>query len=228
MDILFNGPENGPLCVFAHGAGAPMDSDFMTEFALGLAEQGIRVARFEFPYMQARRLTGKKRPPNRQPELIDAFEQVIDHISEPCVLIGKSMGGRMASILAASTDLLQKPSESMDENKVLALIKGVCAVGYPFHPQGKPEKLRVEHLPSVKVPMSIIQGTRDALGNKEEVLQLYQSNQIPPRISMLWLEDGDHDIKPRKKSGHTHQQHKQEAIEYCASFIKFCFSERKI
>jgi predicted alpha/beta-hydrolase family hydrolase len=229
MNILFDGPENGPLCVFAHGAGAPMDSNFMNEFALGLAKQGIRVARFEFPYMQERRLSGKKRPPNRQPELIKSFEAVIDELSQPCVIIGKSMGGRMASVLASSDNQVECDKSVASRSNVLdQFVKGVCAVGYPFHPQGKPEKLRIDHLPSVRVPMSIIQGTRDALGNKEEVVSFFTEKRIPSTISMLWLEDGDHDLKPRKKSGHTHEKHKQEAIEYCASFIKFCFSDRKI
>jgi predicted alpha/beta-hydrolase family hydrolase len=107
------------------------------------------------------------------------------------------------------------------------LITGVCAIGYPFHPQGKPEKLRIDHLNDIEVPMSVIQGTRDALGDKERVQNLFDDKRLPLSMSMLWLEDGDHDLKPRKKSGLTHQQHMNEAIEYCASFIKFCFSARK-
>ena len=216
MDILFNGPADGPLCVFAHGAGAPMDSEFMNQFAQGLADLGIRVARFEFPYMQERRLNGKKRPPNRQPELLLSFEQTLNRLNAPCVLIGKSMGGRMASILA---------SEFEKTDRVNTLIKGVCALGYPFHPQGKPEKLRIDHLSDMAVPMSIVQGTRDALGNQACVQSLLDENKIPLSLTTLWLDDGDHDLKPRKKSGFTHEQHLQEAIEFTASFIKFCFSK---
>ena len=180
-----------------------MDSDFMEELSERLSELGVRVIRFEFPYMQERRESGKKRPPNRQPELLDCLSEVISHCNEPCVLMGKSMGGRMSSILASD--------EKMNDK-----VKGVIALGYPFHPTGKPEKLRIDHLPQLKVPMCIAQGTRDSLGNKETVLTL----PIPNEIEFLWLEDGDHDLKPRKKSGFTHEAHKKSAAEFAANFIK--------
>jgi len=127
--LMVDGEEHTKTCVFAHGAGAPMDSEFMQRVTEGLVEFGIKVVRFEFPYMQERRLNGKKRPPNRQLELIECFASVLAEQSGPCVLMGKSMGGRMASILA---------SEQNEHPKIL----GVLALGYPFHPQGKPEKLR--------------------------------------------------------------------------------------
>lgn len=203
MDRLIDGKEGLYTCVFAHGAGAPMDSEFMNKFSQGLALLGIKVIRFEFPYMQERRLNGKKRPPNRQPELIACFEQVLSEIDGPYVLLGKSMGGRMASILAA-----QQPES--------ANIKAVVAVGYPFHPQGKPEKLRTEHLPQLNVPMAIMQGTRDALGDKE----LVEGLKLPTNIEINWLEDGNHDLKPRVKSGFKHEQHIQSAIQSTAAFIK--------
>ncbi len=205
MKKLIVGESNPYTCLFAHGAGAPMDSDFMNVVSQGLAKLDIKVVRFEFPYMQERRLNGKKRPPNRQPELLECFEQVIDELAEPCVLMGKSMGGRMASILAA-----QQPQHEA--------IKGVLALGYPFHPQGKPEKLRTEHLPNIVVPMTILQGTRDALGDEALVNGL----ELPADIEMLWLADGNHDLKPRVKSGFTHEQHIQTAIEASAQFIKRC------
>jgi predicted alpha/beta-hydrolase family hydrolase len=204
--LMVDGEEHTKTCVFAHGAGAPMDSEFMQRVTEGLVEFGIKVVRFEFPYMQERRLNGKKRPPNRQLELIECFASVLAEQSGPCVLMGKSMGGRMASILA---------SEQNEHPKIL----GVLALGYPFHPQGKPEKLRIDHLPNLSVPMAIAQGTRDALGNRDEVSQL----PIPSSIEFLWLEDGDHDLKPRVKSGFTHQQHIDQAIEFCADFIKRCY-----
>lgn len=206
MSLLIDGKQHEMTCIFAHGAGAPMDSEFMETVAKGLAKKGIKVVRFEFPYMQARRLNGKKRPPNRQPELLAAFTDVLNQQTGPCVLMGKSMGGRMASILA---------SESPDSEKIM----GVLALGYPFHPQGKPEKLRIEHLPKVQVPLAIAQGTRDALGNFDEV----QALALPESIEWQWLEDGDHDLKPRVKSGLTHQQHIQQTIEFSADFISRCF-----
>ncbi|MFT5593176.1 MAG: putative alpha/beta-hydrolase family hydrolase [Oceanicoccus sp.] len=204
--LIVDGEQHSVTCVFAHGAGAPMDSEFMQIIAKGLSQIGIRVVRFEFPYMQERRLNGKKRPPNRQPELIECFNQVLELQTGPCVIMGKSMGGRMASLLA---------SESIQAGKVL----GVLALGYPFHPQGKPEKLRIDHLPQVNVPMAIVQGTRDKLGSLDEVKQL----PIPKDIEFLWLEDGDHDLKPRVKSGFTHKQHLEQTIQFCADFIKRCY-----
>ena len=209
MGILINGEGNQYTCLLAHGAGAPMDSAFMNEFANGLAENGIQVIRFEFPYMQERRLNGKKRPPNRQPELIECFKEVSDGIEGPYVVAGKSMGGRMASILAAQGDVSDQ-------------LKGVLAIGYPFHPQGKPEKLRTEHLPAINVPMLIEQGTRDALGGTELVSTLGLSSSI----QIDWLEDGNHDLKPRVKSGYTHEQHIKSAIENSANFIKRCLKNK--
>ena len=205
MHTLIDGEENAFTCILAHGAGAPMDSIFMNDFAAGLAKEGIHVVRFEFPYMQERRLNGKKRPPNRQPELIACFQQVLAAVQGPCVIAGKSMGGRMASILSSLEDVPKK-------------VKGVLAVGYPFHPQGKPEKLRTEHFPNVSVPTLIEQGTRDALGDTSLVNAL----DIPENFQIHWLEDGNHDLKPRVKSGFKHEQHIQLAIENSAKFIKQC------
>lgn len=204
--LMVDGEQHPITCVFAHGAGAPMDSEFMQIISSGLSQMGIRVVRFEFPYMQERRINGKKRPPNRQPELIESFKQVLELQTGPCVIMGKSMGGRMASILASESILADK-------------VRGVLALGYPFHPQGKPEKLRIDHLPQVNVPMAIVQGSRDALGSRAEVEQLL----IPSSLEFLWLEDGDHDLKPRVKSGFTHKQHLDQTIQFCADFIKRCY-----
>lgn len=90
---IVEGPEDGPLFVFAHGAGAGMEHDFMTAVAKGLVEQGIRVVRFNFPYMVKRSEDGKKRPPDRAPKLLEAYSEVIAHFaSSPVVIGGKSMG----------------------------------------------------------------------------------------------------------------------------------------
>ena len=208
MTLLVDGEEHAKICVFAHGAGAPMDSEFMQNFAQSLSQKGVKVIRFEFPYMQERRENGKKRPPNRQPELIESFVQVLQGIDQPCVVMGKSMGGRMASILA-----------SMPEHK--AKILGVIALGYPFHPQKKPENLRIDHLPDISAPMLIVQGDRDALGARE----LVETLPIPSDICINWLEDGDHDLKPRVKSGFTHEQHINTAVQEAAQFIEQCYSK---
>lgn len=197
---LHTGPES-PCLVLAHGAGAPMDSDFMEQMASLLAERGVGVIRFEFPYMQQRRNGGKKRPPDRQPVLLDHWRQVIDKLGNRASLFigGKSMGGRMASML-------------VDELPV----QGCICLGYPFHPPSKPEKTRTEHLQSLKAPVLIVQGTRDALGKQEEV----EGYELSDSIRLCWLEDGDHDLKPRVRSGFTHDQHLKQAADAIAEFIR--------
>jgi predicted alpha/beta-hydrolase family hydrolase len=201
MNLIYNGPSQGPLFVFAHGAGAPANADFMEIIAIGLASRGIRVARFNFAYMQQRIDKGTRRPPERAEKLVVQFEQLIAELDQPLVIGGKSMGGRIASLLAAG---------AADDN-----VKGVVCLGYPFHPVGKPETLRTAHLPLIKQKVLIIQGERDKLGSHEEV----QSYGLPKELQWLWLEDGDHDLKPRVKSGFTHQAHLQKALDKMALFI---------
>ncbi|HKR67205.1 MAG TPA: alpha/beta fold hydrolase [Thermoanaerobaculia bacterium] len=163
--------------MFAHGAGGAMDVPWMNTVARGLAEQGIRVVRFEFPYMAARR-EGKKKggAPDRQPVLLDSFRAVIDeHGGGPSVFIGgKSMGGRMATMVA-------------DEAKV----RGVICFGYPFHPPGKPEQTRTAHLEKMRTPALILQGTRDPFGTPDDVSAYVLSKAI--RIE--WMQGGDHSLK---------------------------------
>ncbi|EAT13705.1 alpha/beta hydrolase [Bermanella marisrubri] len=208
MHTLINGPENSPICLFAHGAGAPMDSDFMEAVAQGVGEKGIKVVRFEFPYMQERRETGKKRPPNRQPELLACFKELVDSQQGDVYLMGKSMGGRMASILAAEHSELP--------------IQQVFALGYPFHPLNKPEKLRVDHFPNMSCAMTIYQGQRDKLGDQG----LVESLVLPTNIEVAWLEDGDHDLKPRVKSGYTHDEHIQTVINDIAGKIHASYASK--
>ena len=182
----------------------------MEAVSVGLAEQGIRVARFNFNYMQQRVETGSRRPPERAPHLLKQFLEVVQELDQPMVIGGKSMGGRMATLLAA---------ESSPEQ--LKQVKGIACLGYPFHPQGKPEKLRIEHLASIKQPVAIIQGSRDKLGDQNEVI----SYSLPNTFQWCWLEDGDHDFKPRVKSGLTHHQHIQSSITYLVAYIKRCLIE---
>jgi predicted alpha/beta-hydrolase family hydrolase len=147
IPILFDGPKGAALTlVLAHGAGAAMDSPFMAAFAQGLGARGIAVARFEFPYMAARRTTGKKRPPDRQPILLQTWREVISRLgarpgSERLAIGGKSMGGRMASLLAA---------ESGNQD-----IHALVCLSYPFHPAGKPCHLRTGHLADLSLPIQM-------------------------------------------------------------------------
>jgi predicted alpha/beta-hydrolase family hydrolase len=189
--------------ILAHGAGAPMDSDWMSDMAARLAAQGVNVLRFEFPYMAQRRVDGGKRPPNPAPKLLECWREVYAvvrrHVAGRLAIGGKSMGGRMASLLA-------------DELGVDAL---VC-LGYPFYAVGKPEKPRVEHLAELKTRTLIVQGERDALGNRETV----EGYALSPSIELMWLAAGDHDLKPLKASGFTHEEHLAAAAQKVASFLQ--------
>ena len=202
---LWNGAVQGAgwTLILAHGAGAPMDSQWMAEMAERLAVRGVNVLRFEFPYMVQRRRDGGKRPPNPQPVLLECWREVVGevrrHVAGPIAIGGKSMGGRMASLLA-------------DELGVDAL---VC-LGYPFYAAGKPEKPRVAHLAHVKTPTLIVQGERDALGNREAV----EAYTLSPAIEVHWLVAGDHDLKPLKASGYSHAQHLEAAADRIVSGLK--------
>ena len=191
--------------LFAHGAGADKDSDWMIEMDRLLTEQGIEVVRFNFPYMIKRQEDGKRRPPDRQPKLIEAFESQINRIRSDARLIigGKSMGGRMASILADSSELAHK-------------LEGVICMGFPFHPPGKPEKYRGEHLASMKIPTLILQGERDTFGTKEEIKDWNFSKQV----KIDFLPDGDHSFKPRKKSGYSLAQNQELAVGNIVKFLE--------
>ncbi len=206
VHLLKTGPDS-PCLLLAHGAGAPMDSEFMERFAELLTERNVGVLRFEFPYMQQRRVSGSKRPPDRQPVLLETWVKVIEQCRQlgPLFIGGKSMGGRMATLIADEVNQAQPGA-----------VRGVVCLGYPFHPPGKSEKTRTEHLQGLITPTLVVQGSRDKLGNQEEVA----SYELSSAIHLQWLEDGDHDLKPRVRSGFTHQQHLQAAADTVAAFIK--------
>lgn len=203
-DLLIDGPTNAPVhIILAHGAGAPMDSPFMDAFAAGLARHGLRCVRFEFPYMAQRRTDGKKRPPNPAPVLLQTWRDVLsDFASLPLVIGGKSMGGRMASMLAREREDSGNP------------LKGLVCLGYPFHPPGKPEKTRTEHLKDIQTPTLIIQGERDTLGNRDEISRY----RLSAAIRFAWMPDGDHGFKPRKASGHSEKENLNAALETLVRF----------
>ncbi|SRR5579875_325656 len=201
-EFLYDGPRNAThTLVLAHGAGAAMDSPFMNRIAEGVGAAGVRVARFEFPYMAARRRTHKRSAPDREPILRATWMEVIEELGGGSRLVigGKSMGGRIASMVA-------------DEAGAMGL---VC-LGYPFHPPGRPQRLRVEHLRELRTPTLIVQGTRDSLGSRDEVAQYG----LPARIRIAWIQDGDHSLKPTKRSGRTPEQNLAEAVARIIEFVE--------
>jgi uncharacterized protein len=201
-NLLIDGPHDAPLTiVLAHGAGAPMDSPFMRIVAEGLGGAGWRVVRFEFPYMKARREDGKRRAPDREPVLLDAWRDTIRHLGGGSRLVigGKSMGGRIASMVADETE-----------------VRGLVCLGYPFHPPGQPERLRVKHLESLQTATLIVQGARDQFGRREEV----EKYKLAPRIRIEWIEHGDHSYKPPVRSGRTVAENISAAISAVSEFAK--------
>jgi len=189
--------------ILAHGAGAPMDSPFMQAITERLVARGVAVFRFEFAYMAERRRDGRRRPPNPQSRLLEQWSEVYRLVRQQTAgrlaIGGKSMGGRMASLLA-------------DDLQADALI----CLGYPFHAAGKPEKPRVAHLAELRTPTLIIQGERDALGDCHTVAGYALSS----AIEVQWLAAADHDLKPLKRSGLTHEQHLDSAAERIADFLR--------
>jgi hypothetical protein len=183
--FLFDGPEDARVTILlAHGAGAPMDSASMNATAKALAEAGFRVARFEFGYMASRRTEAGRRPPPKAETVMPEFIAAVDDLGPtdgPLLIGGKSMGGRVASMVA---DAL------FDAGR----IAGLVCLGYPFHPPGRPTQLRTKHLAGLKTPALIVQGTRDEFGVPDEV----NGYDLAKTIELHWVEDGDHDLKPRK------------------------------
>ncbi len=205
MDLLRDGPDDAPASiVLAHGAGAPMDSRFMNDFAKALAGHGLKVIRFEFAYMASRRTAAGRKPPPRAERVMGEYRDLAESLGEgrPLFIGGKSMGGRVASMLA-------------DELFSAGKIAGLVCLGYPFHPPGQPEKLRTAHLKTLFAPTLICQGTRDPFGTREEV----QSYTLSKVIRLHWLESGDHDFRPAKGAGVTAKENLTSAADAVAKFV---------
>ncbi|MEZ9158888.1 alpha/beta fold hydrolase [Vibrio sp. Evd11] len=205
-NLIIDGEDNPVTFVFAHGAGAGMDHEFMQSVAKGLAFKGIRVIRFNFPYMIKRAEDGKRRPPDRAPKLLEAYQEIIEQVdADKLVIGGKSMGGRMASHLS-------------EVDKVAAM----ACLGFPFHPPGKPEKYKGEHLAELTKPCLILQGERDTFGKREE----FADFDLSDSIRVEFIPDGDHSFKPRKSSGYTEQQNIALTVEKLSAFIKEVLNEK--
>ncbi len=200
-------PDAVARLLLAHGAGAPMDHPWLNDFTALLIERQVGVTRFEFEFMAARRTGSKRRPAPRGDKLVPEYEAAVATCAAeldddlPLLIGGKSLGGRVASL--AAMDLY-----------ATGAIAGVVCLGYPFHPAAKPDTLRTAHLVDFDCPALIIQGTRDALGNRQEV----EGYGLDDRIDLIWLEDGDHDLKPRRKSGFSLADHVRTAADAVSAF----------
>ena len=171
--------------ILAHGAGAGQQSAFITGFGRGLSERGVDVLTFNFLYTEQRR-----RVPDRAEKLEACYRAAVvagrRHFGRSGVFIGgKSMGGRIATHLAASDD-----ADDLG-------IRGVVALGYPLHPPGKPQQLRAAHLARIRVPMLIIQGERDPFGTPAEFQPVLDT--ISAHTTLRVVENGDHSLAPSRQ-----------------------------
>ena len=205
-EVLITGPDRPRArLLLAHGAGAPMDSPFMNLIADLLAARDITTLRFEFKYMASRRQGGTNRPPPKAETLLGEYRAAIASVTgtTPLYIGGKSMGGRVASMLA-------------DEAYAAGPIKGAVCLGYPFHPPNTPATMRTAHLIELRCPTLIIQGERDPLGNRQEVEALA----ISSAIQVVWSPDGDHDLGPRGASGFTRKGNLAAAADAISQFLE--------
>jgi len=177
-----------------------MDSVFMVTVAEAVGASGIRVVRFEFPYMAARRTDGRRRAPDREPVLIESWLGVIGKLGKPARLVigGKSLGGRIASMVADQ-----------------AGVAGLVCLGYPFHPPGNPLRTRTKHLEKLQTPALILQGERDSFGRRDESGGLQVVTENRDRMARSWRSL----FKPPARSGRTEAQNVAEAIARVCAFI---------
>ena len=169
--------------ILGHGAGAPQTSSCMGTFATELAARGIDTVTFNFLYMEQRR-----RVPDPNAKLEACYRAVIEAVAGRKIgklaIGGKSMGGRIASQVAALG---------------VRDVAGLVLLGYPLHPPGKPEQLRVRHLPAIEAPMLLVQGSRDAFGTPEELRPFINTLKAPVELHVV--EGGDHSLKVPKRAG---------------------------
>ena len=186
--------------VMAHGAGQGMDSEFMQTSKALFDERGVNCHLFNFDYMTRAIELGKKRPPDTTPKLINRFFKEAKAVSDlPLFIGGKSMGGRISTLM-------------LQESQALAAI----CFGYPFHPPGKSDKLRIEHLLEMSKPVLVLQGERDPFGKRNEV----RSYNLPDNIKLHYIIDGEHSFKPLKSSPVDWQQNMVSAVDSAVSFMK--------
>lgn len=207
-EVAFEGPRRGAdrAVLLAHGAGSDMHAATLTTVAGALAAAGVPSLRFDYPY----RTAGRKSP-DRAPVLEAATREAAAELAERTglpperlVLGGRSMGGRYCSMVVAAED-----------DPVPAL--GLLLLGYPLHPAGRPEQLRVAHFPRIEVPVLFVSGTRDALAPRDSLER--EAEAIPGPVAFHWLDTADHGYRPLKSSGRTYEDVLAEAAEASARFV---------
>lgn len=224
----------GALLVLAHGAGAGHFHPFMTAYATAFAERGITVVTFNFPYMEARRKT-----PDRAPVLEDTFRRAVVGAAghqkvrfERLFIGGKSMGGRMATHIAAALDTWPDAP----------LPSGVVAFGYPLAPAGAKapalqtgavqtglrKQDRISHLLRLTVPTLIVQGTRDSFGGPDAVAAALEGATPPPPIEILRVDGGDHSFAVLKSAGRRQAEVHREVQDKVAAWISAICTARAV
>ncbi len=199
----------GITIILGHGAGSGQLTPFMRLFATGLTERGFDVLTFNFVYMEQR-----KKVPDRNDKLELCYRAVIDAAAKHknlkgnrLVIGGKSMGGRIASQVAANFANHPKAEDNLEGIAATWLrptLSGLVFLGYPLHPPGRLDKLRDAHLPDIKAPMLFIQGSRDAFGTEEEISDLIKRLKL--NATLHAIPGGDHSLKAPKSAGLTQEQ----------------------
>jgi uncharacterized protein len=200
-----NGDQANVTLILGHGAGVGQTSGFMTKFAAGLAARGINVVTFNFLYTEHGR-----RIPDANSDLEACFRAVIEVVRRKkighLVIGGKSMGGRIASQIAAAG-----PPD----------VAGLVFLGYPLHPPGKADQLRAKHLPNIKVPMLFVQASRDTFGTPDELLPILKNLRAP--VDLYVIEGGDHSFKVLKRAGVTQEDTYKAALDRIELWLRQTF-----
>src|ERR1043166_517155 len=208
--LIYPAPKqsrSGVTLILGHGAGAPQLHPFMRLFASGLAERGCDIMTFNFVYMEKRRGA-----PDPKDKLESCYRAVIEAAGRHkklkgnrLAIGGKSMGGRIASQVAA------EPERTAD-------IAGLVFLGYPLHPPGRPDKMRDAPLPQIKAPMLFVQGSRDAFGSADELRAVFKKHRLKPTLYVV--EGGDHSLKVPRSQGPTQDEVYASVMDTIADWLK--------
>ena len=208
LEVVFAGPRKGSdrAVLLAHGAGSDMHARTLTTVADALTAAGVPSLRFNFPYR-----TAGKTAPDRAPVLEAATRAAVGELARRTglditrlVVGGRSMGGRYCSLVVAG-----------DDEPIPAL--GLVLLGYPLHPAGRPDRLRVDHFPRLHLPVLFVSGTRDALAPQAALKD--GARAIPGPVSVQWLDTADHGFRPLKRSGLTRARVLEDAAEATVRFV---------